>query len=310
MSTQTKGTFIALIGIALWSTTAIFIGYLLTHYPLESLVLAFWRDFFVAVSLLIVLFLFRRSLLRIPLKQVGFYIFYGLILSLFNSIWTVSVATNGAAVSTVLAYSSAGITAVLAWWLFKETLGILKILAVTMSLGGCVMVSVAYDPQVWQLNPIGVATGLVSGLAMAFYSLMGREAARRKINTWTALFYSFTFGAFFILVFNQLPGIPGAAGSLKGLLPDMAAQGWLTLILLSIGPTVLGYGLYNASMNYIPASIANLLATLEPVMTAVQAYIVLGERMDWIQIIGSLVILSAVVIVQFERKEILVVEAV
>jgi len=37
---------------------------------------------------------------------------------------------------------------------------------------------------------------------------------------------------------------------------------------------------------------------------------VLGERMDWIQIIGSLVILSAVVIVQFERKEILVVEAV
>jgi drug/metabolite transporter (DMT)-like permease len=55
-------------------------------------------------------------------------------------------------------------------------------------------------------------------------------------------------------------------------------------------------------MNYLPASITNLLATLEPAMTTVEAYIFLHERMTLIQIVGSFVILSAVLIVQLERE--------
>jgi drug/metabolite transporter (DMT)-like permease len=55
-------------------------------------------------------------------------------------------------------------------------------------------------------------------------------------------------------------------------------------------------------MNYLPASITNLLATLEPAMTAVEAYIFLHERMTGIQVIGSLIILSAVLIVQLEKE--------
>jgi drug/metabolite transporter (DMT)-like permease len=56
------------------------------------------------------------------------------------------------------------------------------------------------------------------------------------------------------------------------------------------------------SMNYLPASVTNLLATLEPAMTAAEAYIFLDERMTFIQIVGSLIILSAVLIVQLERE--------
>jgi drug/metabolite transporter (DMT)-like permease len=55
-------------------------------------------------------------------------------------------------------------------------------------------------------------------------------------------------------------------------------------------------------MNYLPASITSLLATTEPAMTAVEAYIFLDERMSLVQIIGSLIILSAVLIVQLERE--------
>ena len=55
-------------------------------------------------------------------------------------------------------------------------------------------------------------------------------------------------------------------------------------------------------MNYLPASITNLLATLEPAMTAIEAYIFLDERMTFLQIIGGLIILSAVLIVQLERE--------
>jgi drug/metabolite transporter (DMT)-like permease len=302
MSRRTKGYIIAIIGITVWSTTGIFIDYLVTHYHMPPLLLALWRNVLVCVALVPALFLTRRSLLYLDHSQIGFYIFYGIILAVFNSIWTLSVKSNGAAVATVLAYSSAGFTAILALWLFREKLGIPKIIAVILSLGGCVLVSNAYRPEMWKLNPLAVSTGLLSGLLFAAYTLIGKEVARRNINAWTSMLYSFAFASVFILIFNLFPALPGAPASYKELLPDLNVTGWLVLIILSFIPTLLGFGLYNMSMNYLPASITNLLATLEPAMTAIEAYIFLDERMTVIQIIGGLIILSAVLIVQLEKE--------
>lgn len=116
------------------------------------------------------------------------------------------------------------------------------------------------------------------------------------------MLYSFAFAAMFTMIFNLFPMFPDAAGSFKALLPNLPVTGWLVLIVLSFVPTILGFGLYNTSMNYLPTSIANFLATSEPVMTAVEAYIFLDERMTIIQIVGSLIILSAVLIVQLEKE--------
>src|ERR1041385_3659877 len=111
MSRLTKGYVIAIIGITLWSTTGVLIGYLVTNYKMPALLLAFWRNVLVCVALFPALFIIRRSLLRISVPQIRFYAFYGLVLAVFNSIWVLSVQANGAAVATVLAYSSAGFTA-------------------------------------------------------------------------------------------------------------------------------------------------------------------------------------------------------
>jgi drug/metabolite transporter, DME family len=301
MSCQTKGYLIALIGIAIWSATGVLIGFLVTNYAIPVLVLALWRDLLVCVILFPVLFLIRRSLLRISASQVYFFIFYGLILSVFNSIWTLSVKVNGAAVATVLAYSSAGFTAILAFWLYKDKLGPVRILAISMSLTGCVMVSNAYRAEMWLLHPVGIVAGLASGLLFAGYTLMGKEAARRQIDPWTTILYSFAFGTMFLFLFNLVPHLPGSAGSYHGFFPKLPADGWIALFSLSLGPTLFGFGLYITSMNYLPAGIVNLLATMEPAMTAVEAYVFLDERMTMIQIEGGLIILAAVVIVRFEN---------
>lgn len=145
MSRLTKGTLIAIVGITFWSTTGVFIAYLVTNFKMPPLLLALWRNILVCVALAPALFLIRRSLLRIPSSQFGFYVWYGFLLAVFNSIWTLSVQANGAAVATVLAYSSAGFTAILAWWIFHESLRLPKIFAILLSLTGCVLVSNAYS---------------------------------------------------------------------------------------------------------------------------------------------------------------------
>lgn len=302
MSRLTKGYLIAFGGISVWSTTGIFISYLVTTYAFPALQLAAWRGVLACAAMIPLMFIIRRSLLKIQRSMIRFYVFYGLLLAVFNSIWTLSVQANGAAVATVLAYSSAGFTAVLAWLIFKESLSPFKIVAVALSLLGCLLVSNAYSSDVWNLNPIGVITGLLSGVLFACYNMMGKEASQRELNTWTTLLYTFIFSTLFIMIFNLFPQIPGTAGSFDKLVPTLPLEGWAVLLMLSLVPTILGFGLYNASMNYLPASIASLLATTEPAMTAVLAYLFLNERLSAIQIVGSLIILSAVIVVRFDRE--------
>lgn len=300
----TRGYPIALLSAAILSTTAILIRYLTQTYGIPALVLAFWRDAFVAVTLLPVLALLNPLLLRVSRLHLRYLVLFGLALAVFNSLWTLSVALNGAAVATVLAYSSAGFTALLGWWLLKERLDWAKLLVVGLCLGGCVLVSGALDPAAWHSNLTGILAGILTGLFYAVYTLMGRSAAQRGLNPWTTLTYTFGFAAVFLLVFNLLPGgvLPGAAATPADLfwLGD-AWIGWFILFLLAAGPTVAGFGLYNVSLMYLPSSVANLVATLEPAFTATLAYFLFGERLSGVQLLGSLMILAGVVFLRLHE---------
>jgi drug/metabolite transporter (DMT)-like permease len=61
---------------------------------------------------------------------------------------------------------------------------------------------------------------------------------------------------------------------------------------------VAGFGLYNVSLSYLPSSVANLIVTLEPVFTAIVAYLVFNERLTGIQLGGSLMIVSGVALLR------------
>ena len=69
---QTKGYIIALVGTAIWSTTAIFIRHLTETNLLPALVLAFWRELIVSLTLFFVLRLIQPRLVRLPKSQLFF----------------------------------------------------------------------------------------------------------------------------------------------------------------------------------------------------------------------------------------------
>jgi drug/metabolite transporter (DMT)-like permease len=218
-------------------------------------------------------------------------------LATFNALWTVSVAQNGAAISTVLVYCSAGFTVVLGWWFLNEPLDVGKIVAVVLSLCGCVLVAGAWNPTVWRTNVLGIVTGIISGLGYAAYSLMGRRASQRGLNPWTTLLYTFGFAAAFLLLFNLFPGdvLPGVAARPADFLwLGNSLAGWGVLFALAAGPTIAGYWLYNVSLSYLPSGVANLIVSLEPAITAAIAYVLLGERFTGVQVGGSVMIMAGV----------------
>jgi drug/metabolite transporter (DMT)-like permease len=140
-------------------------------------------------------------------------------------------------------------------------------------------------------------------MAFTGYSLLGRKAAGRGINSWTALMYSFSAAVVFLGVFNFLDVPFSTAGTIDRLsVLGTSWQGWGWMILLAAVPSIGGYGLYTLSLRYLRASVANLIATLEPSMTALLAYLLLGERFGPAQIAGSLLILAGVAILRYGRN--------
>jgi DME family drug/metabolite transporter len=300
-SRLSRGYIIALTATVLWSFTGIIISYLSKTYSLPSLVLAFWRDFFVSFGVAIGLLTFSRPRFRLACTHWGFMVLYGFTLAIFNSMWTFSVQYNGAAVATVMAFSSPAITAILSRIIFREQFSRLKVLSILLSLAGIVFVSGAYDPSAWNLNPLGIVFGLLSGLLFAVYNLEGKHASDTSIDSWTALLYSFAWATVFLLFFNL-----GNDLFITGKIPfadilwlGNSFAGWGILFFLGVAPTLGGFGLYTLSLRYLSPTTSNLIATLEPAFTAVWAYFLLNEILTGIQLVGGMLVFAGVILLRF-----------
>ena len=292
---------IALVATVIWSTTGIFISYLSKTYSLPSLVLAFWRDLFVSFGMVVGLLVFSRARFQLEKKHWGFMVLYGLTLAIFNSMWTFSVQYNGAAVATVMAFSSPAMTAILSKIVFKEHFSKIKIFSILLSLAGIVFVSGAHDPATWNLNPLGIIFGLISGLMFAIYNLEGKHASDTHIDSWTALLYSFAFATVFLLFFNLGNDlfITGKAPFADMLWLGNSISGWGLLFFLGVAPTLGGFGLYTLSIRYLSPTTSNLIATLEPAFTAIWAYFLLNEILTGNQLIGGMLVLIGVILLRF-----------
>ena len=294
---QARGYLIAALSAAVLSTTAVFIRHLTGTHHLLPLVLAFWRDLFVVCTLVPALLFVRPDLLFVERRHLGFLAGYGLVLFLFNSLWTTSVALTGAALATVLVYCSTAFGVLLGWWWFAERMSGAKVLATVCTLGGCTLVAGILGRTAPRAEVAGVLAGIASGLCYALYGLFGRAASKRGLDPWTTLLYTFGYAAAFLLALNLAAGsrIPGCAVRPAELFSlGTSASGWAFLFALAAGPTLVGFGLYNVSLAYLPSSVVNLVVTLEPVFTTVTAYLVLGERLTGKQLAGSALILLGV----------------
>ncbi len=301
LKSQSRGYIIALIATVLWSSTGIIISYLNVTYSLPSLVLAVWRDLFVSFGMVVGLLLFSRPRFQLDQAHWKFMVVYGFVLAVFNSMWTFSVQYNGAAVATVMAFSSPAMTAILSKIFLKEKFSNIKIISILLSLAGIIFVSGAYNPSTWNLNPLGIIFGLLTGLLFAIYNLQGKHASDNHIDSWTALLYSFSIATVFLFFFNIGSDL---FITRQPVFTDMlwlgdSVAGWGILFFLGVAPTLGGFGLYTLSIRYLSPTTANLIATLEPAFTAIWAYFLLSEILTGPQLFGSLLVFTGVILLRF-----------
>ena len=297
-----RGVALALAATLLWSTTGLFIDPLVSRYHATPVQLSFWRALLVTPALALIKVTVESrtskvgpaSFFRPSWREAGYYVVYGLVgLALFNVVWSASVAINKAAVATAILYSAPAFVALGARLFFGERVTAAQGAAILINLSGCVLVAGAYAPAALPRNLGGLLLGLASGAAFAAYTLLGKGTARLgRRDTTTVLLYTFGVAALGLLSWGLLTEGPAL------LAPRLDGWGWLLLVGLSYGPTLAGYYLFTASLVYLSSTAASLLTTLEPPVTAVLAFVLLGRALSLAQWLGTALIVAGVLLVQ------------
>lgn len=284
-STSARGYFFVLLAAGLWATLGVIYKMLAESFGLPPLAVAAVRAGLGGVLLLGGLLVVRRSWLRLDRRAAGLVLAYGVFgIALFYAVYINAILTAGVAVAAVLLYTAPAWVAVIAWRFLGEQLTRLHLVALALTLLGSALVAQVYRPELLRLHSMGIVWGLLSGLTYGLWSVFNKVGVRHT-NPWTLQCYGMLVGAATLLLFQPLSPLQGAVQS-------PAAVFWL--LALALGPTVGASVAYAAGVQTVPVSVASLVATLEPVLAAVLARLVLGETLSLGQIAGGVLILTAV----------------
>ncbi len=158
--------------------------------------------------------------------------------------------------------------------------------ALAMVLAGAFFAVGAYQPSLFRVNLPGVMLGLVSAGFFAFYVLRASTLARR-LNTWTVLLYGFGAGSLLWAAFDAV--------TRTALPADWRI--WIVMGLVGLIGTLAAHGLFVLALRTIRPSSAGIVATAEPVFAGLIAFLILGDRLQPLQVFGATVIVAGIIIV-------------
>lgn len=283
---RARGYGLVLLAAALWATLGIIFKQLLNTYALPQILVSYLRAALGGGAILAGLALWQRQDLRITRRDLPFFLGFGLLgVAAFFAVYVMAVDVAGVTVAVILLYTAPAWVAVLSAFFLGERLNALKIVCVALSIAGCALIARAYDLSTLALNGAGLLAGVGSGITYALFSVFIKVGVR-QYSLWSVLGYGYAIGALFLLPFQ----------SARGWVSLAQPGAWLWLSLLIAGPTVGAGVAFAAGVRHVPVSNASVMASLEPLIAALLAYVFLGERLEAPQLVGGGLILAAVIL--------------
>lgn len=265
----------------LWALLGVFSQRLLTA-GVSALEIAFWRAalgggvFVVHAAVTRQLRLLRRS------DLLAFAAFALMGVTIFYSALNLAIEAGGVSLAFVLLYTAPAFVAVLAALFLGERLTLVKVALVGLSILGVALVSNSGGTGVttsWQ----AVAWGLTAGASYSTYYLFGKWALRRYAPV-TIYAYVMPLGALTLVPFIGFDAVTIGGASV-----------WLDIAAMSVLSTYGAYLVYYTGLRTIEASRAVLVATVEPVLAALLAAVLFGERLSTLGLLGAVLVLAAAV---------------
>jgi drug/metabolite transporter (DMT)-like permease len=205
-----------------------------------------------------------------------------------------------ASLLALLLYTFPAMVAAAAVALGRERLDARRLTALGLALGGLVLVVAGAGTGA--LDPLGAGLAIAAAVVYTTYILVsdgvvGRMSPRvLSALVCTGAAVSLTVGS-------------AALGQLR--LAEVSDAGWGWLGCLAVVSTVGAIALFFAGLRRVGPTTASILATVEPLVTVVLAFLVFGERLGGAQLAGGVLVLAAVLTlnVRVARRRVSVAEA-
>lgn len=143
----------------------------------------------------------------------------------------------------------------------------------------------------------GIALGLIGGLTYALYSWTARGLMLQGIRSSAAMGATFGIGGLLLMPVLVITGGPFLASW------SNAAVG----IYMALVPMFLGYICFGMGLARIPASMATTITLIEPVVAAMLAVAIIGERLPLLGWFGVTLIICCLVVItvplKFSRRQ-------
>lgn len=274
-----------------WGVSATIAKFLFKH-EVDLLTLVQMRSTLSFIILFSILFVFKKEYIKISASDIPHFMLLGVI-GIAGSNFTYYFTLNEINVATaIIMQYTAPVLVVLYGVLFgSEKITFVKIISAFLSLAGCSLVVRIFDLQFLNLSKLGIISGVASAFCWAFFNIYGKKTGS-KYNIWGNLTFALMFAGIFWLLINPPWKIFNSSYS---------ANDWLIFFTFAMISVLFPYFFYFNGLRYISSSSAIITSTLEPVVAIVSSWIIIGEKLTLIQIVGSLLVLMSVVLLQVKR---------
>lgn len=294
LSEKLRGYVFVLVAATLWASIGVFYKLLIGRFGLTPLAAAALRGSLGGLILFTVLLLLRVNL-RVPRQDWLTFLAYGVFgVALFFVAYVTAINLTGVSVAAVLMYTSPVWVAVISWRWMGERLGRRGVIALGLGVAGAALVARVYAPSALKLNWVGVLAGLAAGFTYGLYSIFNKLLVRRN-RPWVVQVYGLLIGSAVLVAITP---------------KEALARGWVSapsielLFGMALVPTLLASLAFAIGVQWVPVSVAAIVATLEPVVATFFGYVFFAERLEIWQWAGTACILSAVLLLRPGAEEI------
>jgi drug/metabolite transporter (DMT)-like permease len=197
-----------------------------------------------------------------------------------------------ASLLSLLLYTFPGMVAVAAIVLGRERADARRLAALGLASVGLVLVLAS--AKAGALDPVGTLLAMGAAVVYTTYILVSEGIAGRiRPSLLSALVCS---GAALSLTVGS-----AAFGDLHP--GEVTAAGWGWLVGIAVVSTVAAVSLFFAGLKRVGPTTASVLSTVEPVVTVVLAFLVFGELLGVLQLVGGALVIAAVLVLASYRQQ-------
>jgi DME family drug/metabolite transporter len=287
----------ALVALAAvtWGTIGVAVDLVYRVADTNAISIGFWRTALSAPPLLLLNHIYarpapwrlaRRDLLPLALMGASF--------AAYQVCYFAAIRYIGVAAAVLINICSAPLIIALLSALFLGERMAARVYGVLLVAVTGATLLVGGTPEATGSGALLAGAGLALGAGF-FYSLvaLGARSLAPRHHPVRPIALAFSFGAALLLPFALASGLDAS----------YSLPAWLLLLYLGLVPTGLGYIFYLAGMRRTPATIAAIVALLEPLISTVLALTLLRERLSPTGAVGAALLLGSIVYLYAARPQ-------